>query len=279
MLLSRTLPLVMTLIAFPTCAWAQIKSTPSPSTSQDILVTVTNEGNSSFSLTPLWFVFQDGTFDLFNIGSPPTAGLELIAEDGDFSMLAGEFTAAAQPGDIQGVVTAPGGFGPLPVIEPNETGTAYITAPNPTSYQYVTFASMVIPSNDTFFGPESPTAYQVFNAAGEINDPSGVFTIQVFDSGVYDAGTEMNNDQGAAFSTTGGTPTDTSDNVGPAGDLMEFDGVTAANGIVITDFIDTGELVATIRVSQLPEPSSALLTVMSAVMLGGTQLRHRRRRR
>jgi len=51
---------------------------------------------------------------------------------------------------------------------------------------------MVIPTNDSFIGNGDPLAYQVFNALGEINDMTGVFTIQVFGSDIWDAGTEVN---------------------------------------------------------------------------------------
>ena len=133
---------------------------------------------------------------------------------------------------------------------------------------------MIIPSNDTFIGNESPTQYQVFTPTGEINDPSGVFTIQVFGSDLFDSGTEENNAQGAAFSTNGGTPTNTTDGVGPAGDLMEFLNSSTPSGLTITDFIDSGELVATITISQIPEPNSLLLA-FSGLLLGLAGVRKR----
>lgn len=247
-------------------AWAQA-STAMPSTPGDYRVSFTNEGTSDLSLTPLWFAFQDGTFDLFDPAASPTAGLELLAEDGDPAVLIGEFDAAAQPGNRQGVVFAPGGFPGAPVVEPGETGVAYITATSPASYQYFSFASMVIPSNDTFIGNANPMQYQVFDASGNINDPSGVFTIQVFASNFWDSGTELNNGQGAAFSTIGGSPTNTSDGIGPAGDLMEFLGTSTPSGVTINDLPGSAELVATITISQVPEPAS-WLALMFAAPLG-----------
>ena len=258
----------------PAIAQAQLKSTATPSTPNDIRVTITNEGNSDFTLTPLWFAFQNGGFDLFDSGAAPTIGLEALAEDGiitpgpgTVSTLEEEFSAAGQPGDLQGAVFAPGGFGGAPVIEPGETGTAFITPINPANYQYFTFASMVIPSNDTFIGNESPTQYQVFTPSGDINDPSGTFTIQIFGDDVLDAGTEANDGLGAAFSTLGGTATDTTDGIGPAGDLNEFLNSTTPSGITVTDFIGSSELLATITISQVPEPASMSLALLSVVGL------------
>ncbi len=35
----------------------------------DIRISITNQGNSDFFLTPLWFGLHDGNFDLFSPGS------------------------------------------------------------------------------------------------------------------------------------------------------------------------------------------------------------------
>ncbi|MCA9263589.1 MAG: spondin domain-containing protein [Planctomycetales bacterium] len=247
-------------------ASAQIMSTDTPSTPHDIRVTITNEGNSSFTLTPLWFAFQDGTFDFFDAGMPASMSLENLAEDGIVDGLVNDFNMSGVPGNRQGLVLQPQGFPGAPVIEPGETGTAYITALNPADYRYLSFASMVIPSNDTFIGNDDPTAYQVFTAAGEINDPSGAYTIQIFGSDVWDAGTEENLGDGAAFSTIGGTATDTvGGSVGAAGDLSEFLNTTTPAQTTITDLIGSGELLATITISQVPEPTGSVLLLLGLV--------------
>ena len=272
----QLLSTMIALAVLSTSARAQVgASTPTPSTATDIQVTVTNEGNNDFTLTPLWFAFQNGGFDLFNSGAAPSAGLEAVAEDGDVSVLVGEFTAAGQPGDRQGAVFAPGGFGGAPVIEPGETGTSFITPINPANYQFFSFASMIIPSNDTFIGNENPTQYQVFDPNGNINDPSGTFTIQIFGSDVLDAGTELNNGLGSPFSDLGGTgtATDTSDGIGPAGDLSEFLGANTPSGITIADLIAPSDLLATITISQIPEPSTMALL---ALAIGGAAFPRRR---
>lgn len=243
-------------------------STATPSTANDIQVTITNEGNSDFTLTPLWFAFQNGGFDAFDVGSAASPAIEAIAEDGIVGGLIADFDASGQPGNRQGVVTAPGGFAGAPVIEPGETGTAYITPINPANYQYFSFASMVIPSNDTFLGNDDPMQYQVFNSAGEINDPSGTFTIQIFAEDLLDSGTEVNNAMGAAFSTAGGTGTTEGGVIGAAGDLSEMLGTSTPSGITISDLITQGELVATITVSQIPEPSTAALSLLGALGVG-----------
>ena len=264
------------ILLFVAIATAPLFSTTSFAQSVgDLRVEFTNVGNADFALTPLWFAFQDGNFDFFDVGQASSASLELLAEDGMVGGLQADFTAAGQPGNIQGVVTAPGGFAGAPVVEPGETGTAFVTPINPVNYQYFSFASMLIPTNDTFIGNDSGMAYQVFDSMGNINDPSGTFTINIYESDLYDSGTEDNTGLGAPFSAAGGTATDTIGGViGPAGDLQEFAGVGTPAGFDVNDFYAEGELVATISISTVPEPSagSALLPALCLLPL----LRRRR---
>lgn len=245
-------------------------STPTASTPTDLKVTITNEGNADFTLTPLWFAFQNGGFDTFDAGSAASSSIEAIAEDGIVDGLIADFDSSGQPGNRQGVVTAPGGFAGAPVIEAGETGTAFITPINPANYQYFSFASMVIPTNDNFIGNDDPFAYQVFDAGGNINDPSGTFTIQVLASEIWDAGTELNNGLGAPFSTAGGVATETTDPIAlESNNLADFVGITTPSGVTITNLYDPGAVVATITISRIPEPATlSLLALAPLGMIG-----------
>ncbi len=238
----------------------------------DIRVSVTNEGNTDFFLTPVWFAFQNGGFDFFDAGSAASSSLEAIAEDGVVDGLVADFAASGQPGNRQGVAANAAGFGGAPIIDPGETADAFITPINPANYQYFSFASMVIPSNDAFIGNDNPLAYRVFDAAGNINDASGTFTIQIFGSDVYDAGTEQNLGAGAAFSTIGGAGTDEGGVVTAGSDLSALLGSTTPAGTTINSLIGSADLLATIEISIVPAPSAA------AVMgLAGLGLVRRRR--
>lgn len=251
-------------------------STDSPTTLSDIRVTVVNEGNSSFSLTPFWFAFHDGSFDTFDVGAAATMSLEMLAEDGIVDGLVDDFTASGPNGDRQGVVGAPQGFGPAPVIEPGETGRSYITLADESTTPYFSFASMIIPSNDSFVGNSNPMAYEVFDGLNGIN--GGTFTIQLFADDLYDSGTEDNIGMGAAFSTIGGTASDTIGGViAAAGDLSEFLDTDTPAGTTITELIGANQLVATISVTRVPEPSTGLIAVALAMGLIGLNTARRRR--
>jgi hypothetical protein len=146
--------------------------------------------------SPLWVGFHDGGFDLFNLGSLAGEAVERVAEDGDTSVLSADFAeATADTGGIDSVITSPEGFPGLPLFDPGEISTAEFTL-TASQHRYMTYASMVVPSNDAFIGNHNPWAIELFDAAGNFK---GKQVITVPGSRVWDAGTELNNELDAAF--------------------------------------------------------------------------------
>ncbi len=229
-----------------------------------VTLTVTNTGESSFAMTPLWVGFDNGSFDLFTPGAAASSSLEALAEGGDVSGLQNDFTMGTE-----GVVTAPGGA-VNPVFEPGETSSLTLDI-NTLQDRFFNYASMIIPSNDSFIGSQAPI--EVFDASGNVI--GGTFTLNVGANQIWDAGTEVNDTFGAPFSTIGGTSTDENGVVAllPAGGLDNFlnTGTPIGN---ITDLIAPGEGFARITITSVPEPSGlAALSIASA----GLVLRRRRR--
>ena len=215
------------------------------------VVEVINGTNTEFFATPLWFGLHDGSFDLFDVGSSASNTLELLAEVGDTNTLSSEFAAApGTPGDINGVVAGATGS-----IAPGETGTGSFDVINPANYQYFSFASMVIPSNDTFIGNDNAMQYQIFDDNGNFLGNNGVFEIQV--TNVYDAGTEINDTSvngGAAFiAGADGSMGADENGVVTAANLSDFQGVNTPSGLTINDTtLGAGESFATIRIIEVP---------------------------
>jgi hypothetical protein len=164
---------------------------------EEVVITIENlapEGGVYF--TPVWLGFHDGSYDLFDPGGLAGESLERLAEDGDAAALRAEFAAAV--GDIGGmddVVTAPEGFTGAPVYDPGDAASSQYTLDS-TMNRYVSFVSMIIPSNDAFIGNHSPHAVELFDAAGEFK---GKQIITILGSMIWDAGTELNNEMDAAF--------------------------------------------------------------------------------
>ena len=141
-----------------------------------------------FFFTEPWVGLHNGDFDLFNDGERATPGLEALAEGGNTELLGSEFAA---PGRLQATV----GNGEVQFISPGEIIEGSIDIRNAANYRYASIASMIIPSNDGFFGNEDPFAYEVFDENG---NPTGDIEITIYGQDIYDSGTEVNDAQGAA---------------------------------------------------------------------------------
>ena len=149
-------------------------------------------------LTPVWGGFHNGEFDTFDGGSPASAGLEALAEDGNNAPLSAEFNASGSGQVDSNIGSAP--------IQPGETVSETFTIDGSSSNgQYFSFASMVLPSNDIFIGNNNPEAYVIFDPAGNFLGAD----ILVLGSRAYDAGTEVNDELPANTAFFGQTTPDT----------------------------------------------------------------------
>ncbi len=201
-------------------------------------ITVTNnQPDGGLYLTPFLFAVHDGSYDLFNPGEAASPGLEALAEDG-----VRQVEIDNNP-DTRFVEAAGG------PVAPGASFTTTINVDEDTE-RFLTFGTMVIPSNDSFLGNPNPI---------EIFDASGVFSfggpIELFGAQVWDAGTELNDGQGAAFSTAGGVSTPTDDTVQLETDLSFLLGTPIVPGGTIQSVPGPNDLIATIEVALVPLPA------------------------
>jgi len=151
-----------------------------------IEVTVTNLAtDDGFLLTPVFLATQNGVYDIFDVGSAASENLERLAEDG----ITSERIAAALGSGGVGEAQATEG-GPL---APGATRslTFYADPDNPLT-RYLSYASMVIPSNDAFIGNDSPLDLDLFDDSGNLITRVGDEVYIVSGDEVWDAGTEVN---------------------------------------------------------------------------------------
>ena len=148
-----------------------------------VAVTIRNTApaNGLWAVNPLVFV-HNGSFDAFTAGAPSSAAVEAAAEDGNPGPLRSAFTAA-QPNGLVALIEGP--FAPGQTI----TQIFDLDPANP-SHRYLSYLAMIIPSNDGFWGNDSPTAYPLFTAQGAFVPR----TITVLGANVWDAGTEANDE-------------------------------------------------------------------------------------
>ena len=153
-----------------------------------ITVTVTNlQGTDGGLLTPFFLATGDGDYDFFNVGSASSVNLERLAEDGTTGP---RIDAALASGGVHDAVATDGG-----PIAPGDSRSIELSASvfNDLS-QYLSFASMFIPSNDAFIGNDDPRAIDLFDETGDLITREGSSAIVITGDDVYDAGTEVNDE-------------------------------------------------------------------------------------
>ena len=148
----------------------------------DVTFTFTNLAPAGgVGVAPLWLGLHDGSFDSFNVGSAASAAIEHAAEDGNPGALSASFASLAA-GGVQTVL--PGG--------PRFPGaTSTFTLHNVDlngGNRYLSYAAMVVLSNDFFIGNDNAKQIDLSTLAG-----GGKLTLSLGGAGqVYDAGTEVN---------------------------------------------------------------------------------------
>ena len=266
------------------CAAAALTLGAGMASATTLRITVNNPNDpGGFAITPLYTAFHDGTFDAFDVGDEASDGVEVIAETGAASTVAGE-RLDVDPDSVGGVVNTSAG---PPPIQPGETASIEIDV-EASSALYFTYLAMLLPSNDTFIGNDNPLAYQIFDDAGNFLGPQ---TINVTGLDIYDAGTEANGLLGSAFvagQDIGLSPDDSSDVITQGiFDLDVFAGATLATLETLTD--DLGRLdflsdpanfsvvsITIEEVAPIPLPASAAAMLLA---LGGLGFASRKRRK
>ncbi len=250
----------------------------------------------------MWVGFHSGNFDSYNSGASAgrvTAGLESLAEDGNFSQLSADFAAGFTYVDSSGVnsrVAATGATagridgaigsssGPPP-ISPGQSASAIFAIDDGGANNFFSYATMVIPSNNFFVANGGPmdidlsgilsggTIEFLIGAPGTVNDAGT--EAQDFNSSAANglfglAGGQSGPNQGADDSiafvrNVTGDPFAGFANIPSGADLSNLNFNNAS--------LYTGGGIARIRITAVPEPSCL------AVLLVGASVGVFRRRR
>ncbi len=153
-----------------------------------IEITLTNLANADGTLlTPIVVATQNGIYDQFDVGSAASENLERLAEDGTVGPRIAAALASGGVGQAQATTGGP--------VAPGETRTlTFFADPSDPLTQYISYASMVIPSNDAFIGNDDPTQLDLFDDEGGLIRRVGSNAFIVTGDNVYDAGTEVNDE-------------------------------------------------------------------------------------
>jgi hypothetical protein len=222
---------------------------------------VTNgQPDGGFSHTPVWLGIHDGTFDTFDAGAAASSDIEAVAELGNTGPITTTFTGMGPQ------TTLPG---PAGAFTPGAMASVNIDIANPATNRYLSFLSMVVPSNDLFLGNGDPLAHELFDAGGNFLGPQ---TITILGADVWDAGTEVNDiTDGAAF-VVGIAGTDGTDengvialflsDPGSGNYLASILGTPTAAGYDVTELFGAQDVIATIEITAVPEPSTLALVAI-----------------
>ncbi len=230
-----------------------------PAQADQIQITVTNNQSAGgFALAPVWFGFQNSsTYSPFTPGSTASSAIATLAQFGNTGPLTAAFMGM---GPETTLASADPNF---KQFLPGESNSTTLNISNPGSDQYVSFAGMVVPSNDFFQG--NATALQIFDSSGNFIGP---VTIKIYASNLWDSDTEAQSTTKALTFIAGQTPgtgmqitngTITTVLPNSAGFLSSINGLTTAAGYTFNDNVSGGQLIDTITINSVPEPASILL--------------------
>ena len=244
---------------------AIVSLSPAPSAwSGEIQITVTNDQTAGgVALAPVWFGVQNGSFNVFSQGVRPARKLLPWPNSATRRRFLTCLPATVRKRHFSREEACA-------QFLPGQSNSTILNVSDPSVDRYLSFAGMVVPSNDFFMGNATPL--QIFNSVGSF---AGPVTIQVYGSDIWDSDTEQQSTTtgltfiqgqtpGSGTQITDGSITPFLTEPGAASFLQSITGLTTVAGYQISHEFGANTPIATIYISSVPEPSSALLLGVGA---------------
>ena len=239
-----------------------------PAQAQQVKVTITNLAPAQGVLfTPVWVGFHNGLFDPFDAGETAITPIERLAEDGNTAPISDMFSARGYTHQA----TLPGTGGAIanpPLFEPGETiSMVFDLNGADANNRYLSFLSMILPSNDAFIGNDNAKSLKVFNDDGSFAGAD--FTIS--GAHVWDAGTEVNDEIPAHVPVLGQAAPNTGvSEIG--GPVRQHAGFIPGGNILTAfpggDFTQAGYQIAHVQVTAVPEPETYAMLLAGLGLVG-----------
>jgi Spondin_N/PEP-CTERM motif len=234
---------------------------PAPARAEQLQITVTNDQpTGGFGLAPFWFGVQNGSFTTFTPGGTASSAVASLAQTGSTAALTTLFES-----QNVGVDTTLTSGGAVAQFVPGQSNSTILNVSNPSADQFLSYAAMFVPSNDFFMANATPL--QIFGSNGNFLGP---VTINIFASNVWDSDTEVQStttaltfiqgqNPGTGTQITNGAVTTLFSEPTAQTFLQSIDGLTTIAGYTISHVPTSGELVATITINAVPEPTPLLM--------------------
>jgi len=250
----------------------------SPAPGGEISITVTNnQPAGGFALAPVWFGVQNGSFAAFTPGSSASSQITTLSEFGNTTPLANLFAG-------NGPETTLKSGNMLPQFLPGQSASTILNVGNPSVDQYLSYAAMAVPSNDFFIGNATPL--QIFNSSGNFIGP---MTIQIYGANVWDSNAEQlstsvgltfiqGQTPGSGMQITNGMIMPFLNEPNSAQFLQSILGLTTVAGYTMSHVFTSDDLLYTIQVQSVPEPSSVVLlgAGVAGIAVAGQIMRSRK---
>jgi hypothetical protein len=250
----------------------------SPSQGSELQITVTNDQPSGgFSVGGVWFGVQNGSFTPFTQGGTASSQISTLAQTGNTAPLAALFTG-------NGPETTLTSGNSVTQFLPGQSNSTTLSVSNPSADQFLSYAAMVVPSNDFFLGNATPL--QIFNSSGAFIGP---VTIQVFGSNIWDSDTEVQSTTsgltfvvgqtpGGGTQISGGSIAPLFSEAGAPSFLQSIEGLSTIGGYTVTSDFGPTDLIATFQINSVPEPTSVVMLGIGAAALLVSRRRARSRK-
>lgn len=150
--------------------------------------------NDTFMISPVWYSFHDGTFDIFDVGQLAGPAVADFARSwNNFEGLHARFSEEQPEGVFGRIKNIDWQTGGPSGLDPSNEFSVRL---NPSEHRFFSFLGRLMPSDDGIVGNDDPHSLELFDGKGRWKGPK---VIDVYGTEVLDAGVQLNDETDIQF--------------------------------------------------------------------------------